>query len=91
MGRPRRHSRKLAALSHPKAVADSLPETLRNPNSVGTGITLDEHRLAIADYLRTEGVSPALSEQLAPDVSGATGVAFAILIRNRLGHPQHAT
>ena len=101
MARPRRHSRK-TALSAPEDLAAGLPEHLRNPNGVGSGIrargdvpsegtglsqsptpeasgtagadprtppvSLDEYRRAIADYLRTEGVSADLSAHLAPDV-----------------------
>jgi hypothetical protein len=84
VGRPRRHSRKLAVFSDAKALADSLPEHLSNPNGVDNWTTLDDHRRAVADFLRTEGVSASLAEQLAPDVSAATGLPLCILIRNRL-------
>jgi hypothetical protein len=66
--------------SDAKALAASLPEHLRNPNGCTSWATVDEHQLAIADYLRTTG----FSRELAPAVSTATGVAACIFIHNRL-------
>ncbi len=80
MGRPRRRSAVARVRTDPHELLDLLPEQLRNPNSVGSGITLDGYRRSVADYLRTAGIDP----QLAPDVSAATGVAVAIVFRDRL-------
>ena len=80
----KRHGHKLGRCSDPKALADSLPGHHNNPNGCVRWETVDEHQRAVADYLRTEGVSADLSAQLAPDVSDATGVAFCIFLRDRL-------
>jgi hypothetical protein len=91
MGRPRRHSSK-PRQSNPEELAASLPGRLSNPNACMQWESVDEHRRAVAHYLRTTGVSADLSTQLAPEVSAATGVALCIVLKNRrFGEPQHAT
>ncbi|MFA5707384.1 hypothetical protein [Mycolicibacterium sp.] len=95
MGRPVRRSRRRAILTHPKALAAELPEPLRNPNGVGGWEDRDEHRQAVADYLRTAGVSPAAVDELVPSVAAATGIPFCLALRDRLnitsGRPTAAT
>ena len=69
----KRHGRRLGRFSDPKALADSLPASLSNPNACMQWATVEEYQRAVADYLRNVG----LSEQLAPDVAAATGVDSA--------------
>lgn len=64
----------------PDALADTLPEHLRNPNGVMRWSSVDEYQRAIADYLRDVGIN----ELLAPEVSKATGVAACIVLRDRI-------
>lgn len=96
MGKPTRRSRRKAVLYDPTVLAEALPVNLRNPNGVGSGVTIPEHQRAVADYLRTVGARDVPTE-LAAAVSAATGVATAITYRDRLvlragpetGEPQH--
>lgn len=89
MGRPKRRSRNTAALYDPKALAANLPNHLSNPNSCIRWASVDDYQRAVADYLRTVGVTG----QLAPTVAAATGGSLCILLRNRMTREpqQHAT
>ncbi|MCH9733454.1 MAG: hypothetical protein K0U78_02710 [Actinomycetia bacterium] len=82
MGKPRRHT-SVSTLSDPEELAASLPEELRNPNSCRRW-NLNAHQHAVADYLRETGVSADQAAGLAPSVSAATGVAYCVVLRDRL-------
>ena len=64
-------------------LAAGLPDDLGNPNGCLKWLDLEHHQKAVADYLRSTGLSSANAVGLAPAVSSASGVAVCVLLKAR--------